>query len=63
MDWKNKPNLIFNKIKTQMFAKGVENFSVLDNLIQEFDPENSGVLNPHFFNLFCNKAGVFLTTQ
>lgn len=63
MDWKNKPNQIFNKVKGQMFAKGVENFSFLDDMIQQFDPEYQGILTQHFFNLFCNKVGIFLTTQ
>jgi hypothetical protein len=34
MDWKNKPNQIFNKVKNQMHAKGIENFYSLDNFIQ-----------------------------
>lgn len=63
MDWKNKPNQIYNKVKQQMFGKGVENFHALDQFIQQFDPEYSGILNPHFFNLFTNKVGIFLTTQ
>lgn len=30
MDWKNKPNQIFNKVKQQMYSKGVENFHYVD---------------------------------
>lgn len=63
MDWRNKPQQVFNKVKGQMHAKGVENFFALDKFIQEFDPNYSGVLTPHFFNLFLNKVGIFLTTQ
>ncbi len=63
MDWKNKPNMIFNKVKNQMFAKGVESFFYVDIFIREFDPEFTGKLTPHFFNLFMNKIGVFFTTQ
>ena len=63
MDWKNKPHQIFNKIKHQMFAKGVQNFRFVHKMIEQFDPENTGLLTPHFFNLFTNKIGVFLTTQ
>lgn len=63
MDWKNKPHQIFNKIKNQMFAKGVENFSFVHNCIEEFDADRTGCLSPHAFNLFTNKIGVFLTTQ
>lgn len=33
MDWKNKPHQIFNKVKGQMFAKGVENFSFIQQTI------------------------------
>ena len=38
MDWKNKPNQIFNKVKQQMFGKGIENFYYLDKFVQQFDP-------------------------
>ena len=38
MDWKNKPHQIFNKIKNQMFAKGVENFCFVHQFMAEFDP-------------------------
>lgn len=63
MDWKNKPHQIFNKVKQQMFAKGVENFRFVYKMMEELDPENTGLLTPHAFNLFTNKVGVFLTTQ
>lgn len=63
MDWRNKPNQIFNKVKLQMFGKGIENFYYVDQFINEFDPDRNGKLTPHFFNLFTNKIGVFLTTQ
>ena len=63
MDWKNKPNLIFNKIKQQMFGKGVETFHFVDQFISTFDPNYTKTLSSHFFNLFLNKVGVFLTTQ
>jgi hypothetical protein len=63
MDWKNKPNQIFNKVKQQMYAKGIETFHYVDQFIGQFDPDNSRVLSSHFFNLFLNKVGVFLSTQ
>jgi hypothetical protein len=63
MDWKNKPNQIFNKVKHQMYTKGVESFYFVDQFIGQFDPDFTGILTPHFLNLFLNKAGVFLTTQ
>lgn len=63
MDWKNKPNQIFNKVKQQMYGKGVETFHYVDQFISQFDPNYSKVLSSHFFNLFLNKVGVFLTTQ
>lgn len=46
-----------------MFAKGVENFRFVYKMMEELDPENTGLLTPHAFNLFTNKVGVFLTTQ
>lgn len=63
MDWKNKPNQIFNKVKQQMYGKGVETFHYVDQFISQFDPNYSKLLSSHFFNLFLNKVGVFLTTQ
>jgi len=63
MDWKNKPNQIFNKVKQQMFSKGVETFHFVDQFITQFDPSNTKLLSSHFLNLFLNKIGVFLTTQ
>jgi hypothetical protein len=63
MDWKNKPNQIFNKIKQQMYGKGVETFHYVDQFISQFDPNFTKALSSHFFNLFLNKIGVFLTTQ
>lgn len=63
MDWKNKPHQIFNKVKQQMYGKGVETFHFVDQFIEQFDPQRTGLLSSHFFNLFLNKVGVFLTTQ
>jgi hypothetical protein len=63
MDWKNKPNAIFNKVKQQMYGKGVETFHYVDQFISQFDPDFTRALSSHFFNLFLNKIGVFLTTQ
>jgi hypothetical protein len=63
MDWKNKPHQIFNKVKQQMFGKGVETFHFFDQHIQAFDPQDTRALPSHFFNLLLNRAGVFLTTQ
>jgi hypothetical protein len=63
MDWKNKPNQIFNKVKQQMFAKGVESFHFVDQQVQHFDNHHQLALSSHFFNLLLNKVGVFLTTQ
>lgn len=63
MDWKNRPHQIFNKIKNQMFAKGVENFIWAQQCAAECDPNSTALLTPHQFNLFTNKIGVFLTTQ
>jgi hypothetical protein len=34
MDWKNKPYQIFNKVKSQMHAKGIENFYFLEQFIK-----------------------------
>jgi len=63
MDWKNKPNQIFNKVKQQMYSKGVESFHWVDQFTSQFDQNNTQTLTSHFFNLYLNKVGVFLSTQ
>ena len=63
MDWRNKPNQIFNKVKQQMFAKGVESFRFVDKFIEEYDPDRNGTISLPFFNELTNKIGMFLTTQ
>ena len=63
MDWRNKPNQIFNKVKLQMYSKGIESFHFFDQHIAHFDPDHCKVLSSHYFNLLLNKAGVFLSTQ
>ena len=40
MDWRNKPNQIFNKVKQQMYAKVVESFHWVDQFVAQFDPQN-----------------------
>ena len=63
MDWKNKPFFIFNKVKQQMYGKGIENFYYVDQFISKYDPQYTNLLSEHAFNVFTNNVGIFLTTQ
>lgn len=38
MDWKNRFSQIANKVKVQLFAKKIENFSWVYKCIHDFDP-------------------------
>lgn len=63
MDWLNKVEKINNKFRFQLFGKNRENLELCYNKISQFDPESTGLMSDHAFNLFLNSFGVFLTTQ
>jgi hypothetical protein len=63
MDWVNKIGKVNNKFKFQLFGKAVENLDKCYSKMLEFDPQNTGLMSEHAFNLFLNSFGVFLTTQ
>lgn len=63
MDWVNQIVKINNKFKFQLFGKAVENLDKCYLKIRDYDPENTGVMSEHAFNLFLNSFGVFLSTQ
>jgi len=63
MDWVNPIIKINNKFKFQLFGRHFENLNHLVYKIPKFDPQNTGLMSEHTFNLFLNAAGVFLTTQ
>lgn len=63
MDWVNQLQKINNKFKFQLFGRTVENLDKCYNNIPVYDPQNTGVMSEHAFNLFLNSFGVFLSTQ
>ena len=63
MDWVNKIAKVNNKFKFQLFGRNVDNLERCYNQISEFDPNQTGLMNEHTFNLFLNSFGVFLGTQ
>ncbi len=63
MDWVNQNNKINNKFKFQLFGRNVSNLEKCYNSISLYDPNQSGVMSDHAFNLFLNSFGVFLSTQ
>ncbi len=63
MDWVNLTPKINNKFKFQLFGRTVDNLDKCYEQMGEFDPEKTGYLSPHYFNLFLNSFGVYLSTQ
>ena len=63
MDWKNKFQAIDNKVRNQLFARKTENLVWLYKCAEEFDPDRTKKMTIPNFNLFLNKAGIFLSTQ
>ena len=63
MDWVNALAKINNKFKFQLFGRTYENLIHLYQLIPNYDPQKTGGMTTHAFNLFLNASGVFLTTQ
>lgn len=63
MDWVNKIAKVNNKFKFQLFGKAVENLDKCYSKMIQYDPQNTGFMSEHTFNLFLNSFGVFLTTQ
>jgi len=62
-DWRNKLEMICNKVKNQLFAKGVDNLEQLKSIFLEHDKDESGQLNKLEFAAFISQLGVFLATQ
>ena len=70
MDWRNKLELIQNKIRGQLHARKIDDLEGVYALMAEFDKDNSGnrfinlgYLDKDEFQKFLSKIGVFLTTQ
>lgn len=62
-DWRNKLEMIVNKTKAQLFAKGTDNICQLQGTFDAHDADKSGSLNSLEFEKFMNALGVFLARQ
>jgi len=62
-DWRNKLDMITNKVKNQLFAKGVDNLEQLKGIFLQFDADQNGTLSKLEFEEFFSKLGVFLARQ
>jgi len=62
-DWRNRMDQITNKVKCQLFAKGVDNMVQLNDIFMSFDRNQDGVLQKLEFEEFMSQLGVFLARQ
>ncbi|CAM6001506.1 unnamed protein product [Sphagnum balticum] len=63
MDWVNQLAKVNNKFRFQLFGRNYENLEHIYASVQRFDPQSTGGMSEHAFNLFLNASGVFFTTQ
>jgi hypothetical protein len=63
MDWVNQSVKINNKFKFQLFGKTVTNLEKFYSNSIIYDPQGTGLMNQHAFNLYLNASGIFLSTQ
>lgn len=63
MDWINKINMIVEKMKNQMHAKGIDSLDKVFLQIAQFDKEGKGSIYILQFETFLSRIGIFLKTQ
>ncbi len=63
MDWINKYNMIVEKMKNQMFAKGIDSLDKVFISINKFDPNGNNYIHVNDFANFLASLGIFLKTQ
>jgi Ca2+-binding EF-hand superfamily protein len=62
-DWRNRIDMIVNKTKAQLHAKGVDNLEQLRPIFAAADKDGSGALNKLEFEELLSNLGVFLARQ
>jgi len=62
-DWRNRLEMIVNKTKAQLHAKGVDNLEQLKGVFDGADKDQSGTLNKLEFEELMSGLGVFLARQ
>lgn len=63
MDWINKYNMIVEKMKNQMHAKGIDSLDKIYYAISKFDGNNNSYVELNDFQTFLASIGIFLKTQ
>jgi len=63
MDWINKHNMIVEKMKNQMSAKGIDSLDKVFISINNFDPNGNNYIHVNDFGKFLACLGIFLKTQ
>ena len=63
MDWINKINMIVEKMKMQMHAKGIDSLDKVFLQIAQLDKEGKGTIYILQFETFLSRLGIFLKTQ
>eukprot|EP00744_Colponema_vietnamica_P008044 GILI01011499.1.p1 GENE.GILI01011499.1~~GILI01011499.1.p1 ORF type:complete len:413 (-),score=104.93 GILI01011499.1:34-1272(-) len=61
--WKNDFNIIRDKLRAQMHAKGKNSLQFLVEAFQQFDTDGSRSLNKREFEQLMSYCGLFLSTQ
>jgi hypothetical protein len=63
MDWINKMYMITEKMKNQMYAKGIDSLDKVFIAISSFDLNGLNYVDKINFEAFLAKLGIFLKTQ
>jgi hypothetical protein len=63
MDWINKAHMILEKMKNQIYAKGIDSLDKIYVAISKFDVESKGYVDYINFENFLSTIGVYLKTQ
>ncbi len=54
---------IVNKVKFQLFGRNIDDLEAMREQMVKFDPDNTGFMDPYYFQKFLTASGVFLSTQ
>jgi Ca2+-binding EF-hand superfamily protein len=63
MDWINKMNMITEKMRNQLEAKGIDSLDKIFIAISKFDREGNNWVEKIYFEKFLVTIGIFLKTQ
>ena len=63
MDWINKMYMITEKLKSQMYSRGIDSLDKVFLIISSFDQYNYNFVEKIDFENFLSKLGIFLKKQ